>query len=393
VETHDVIVVGLGAMGSAATYQLAARGIRVLGLDQFSPPHTLGSTHGDTRITRQAIGEGFAYVPLALRSHQLWREIEAQTSTDLLTTNGCLILGRAGTGFGFHGKANFLQDTIAAADAYAIPHEVLDVNQISERFPQFTLVGDEVGYFEPGAGFLRPEACVSAQLTLAARCGADIRRDVRVESFSASAGGVTVRTASGDHSAGKLIISAGPWIADFVGDELGSRFKIHRQVMHWFAAAPPHERLSPEHFPVYIWEVSDRDTFYGFPAVDGADGGMKVANEQFEVTTRPGSVSSAVPERESLALFDELIAPRFSQFRRRRVKAVSCLYTTTPDGDFVIDWHPESTDVLIASPCSGHGFKHSAAIGEVAAEMVTSGTSLIDVSAFSVHRFAGAAAS
>lgn len=391
-ETHDAIVVGLGAMGSAATYQLAARGVRVLGLDMFSPPHTLGSTHGDSRITRLAIGEGTAYVPLAMRSHQLWREIEARTGADLLTTNGCLILGRPGTGFGFHGKANFLLDTIAAAAAFAIPHEVLDTSEVGVRFPQFTLVGDEIGYHEPGGGFLRPEACVGAQLTLAARLGADIRRDVRVEGVGFGTNGVTVRTAEGEHSAGKLVLSAGPWIGGLLGGDLGSRFAVHRQVMHWFATDPAAELLSPERFPVYIWEVSQRDTFYGFPAIDGPDGGMKVAAEQFDQTTDPDSVTRHVPEEESMTLFDRVVGARLTELVRRRVKAAACLYTTTPDGDFVIDWHPESRDVLIVSPCSGHGFKHSAAIGETVAELVTQGTSSIDVGVFSLSRFATAAA-
>ncbi len=387
-EIHDVIVVGLGAMGSAAAYQLARRGARVLGLDRFSPPHTLGSSHGDTRITRTAIGEGMAYVPLALRSNQLWREIEAETGADLLTVTGCLILGRAGTGFGFHGKANFLRDTIAAARAFAIDHEVLDAPAIAARFPQFTLVGDEVGYHEPGGGFLRPEACVSAQLTLAARCGADIRREVRVEDISTSDGGVVVRTSQGDHSAAKLILSAGPWITSLVGEPVRRRFAVYRQAMHWFATAPPQDILRPAHMPVFIWEVGDGDAFYGFPAIDGESGGMKVAGEQFEEADEPDSVVREVPREESLAFFDRVVGARLP-LRRRRVKAVSCLYTATPDGDFVIDWHPDSHDVLIVSPCSGHGFKHSAAIGETAAELVTQGTSSIDVGAFSLSRLAG----
>jgi sarcosine oxidase len=387
-ESHDVIVVGLGAMGSAAVYQLASRGVRVLGIDRLSPPHTHGSTHGDTRITRLAIGEGMVYVPLAMRSHQLWREIEAQTGADLLTANGCLILGRAGTGFGFHGKADFLHDSIAAAEAFGIAHEVLEAAEVSRRFPQFALVGDETGYLEPAGGFLRPEACVRAQLTLAAQRGADIHRDERVESFATSAGGVVVRTARGEYSADRLILSAGPWIAGLLGGELGRRFAVYRQAMHWFAIAPPHQLLTPARLPVYIWEVSGRDTFYGFPAIDGEDGGMKVATEQFARPTDPASVDRRVPEGDSQALYDRLVGARLPQLQRRRVKAVSCLYTTTRDGDFVIDWHPQSDNVLIVSPCSGHGFKHSAAVGEAAAELVTQGTSTIDVRPFSLERFA-----
>ncbi len=383
----DVIVVGLGAMGSAATYQLARRGARVLGIDRFSPPHRLGSTHGDSRITRTAIGEGMAYVPMAQRSQQLWREIEAASGADLLTQNGCLVLGRAGTGFGFHGKAHFLEDTIAAAQAFDVPHEVLDAAEVAARFPQLGLVGDEVGYLEPSGGFVRPEACVSAQLTLAKVHGADIHRNERVERLTPGGGSVTVRTDRGEHTAAKVVLSAGPWVATLLDTALGARFAVYRQVMHWFATAPPHELLTPGRLPVFIWEADERHAFYGFPAIDGETGGLKVAGEQFDHASDPDAVTREVSVDESLALYDDVVGARLPQLERRPVKAVSCLYTATGDGDFVIDWHPDSDGVLIVSPCSGHGFKHSAAIGEAAAELVLEGQSTIDVSAFSLCRF------
>jgi sarcosine oxidase len=386
-DSWDVIVVGLGAMGSAAAYQLAARGVRVLALDQFSPPHPLGSTHGDTRITRLAIGEGFAYVPLALRSHQLWREIESQAGADLLTTNGGLILGRLGSGARHRAKTNFLDQTVAAAKTFDIRHEVLDAGAIGERFPQFNLIGDEVGYYEPDAGFLRPEACVAAQLDLAAQRGAVIRRDERVESYTIHPRGVTVVTTQGRYSAAKLVLSVGPWIADLIDQPLAEHFRVFRQVMHWFATSPPFEQLSPDRCPVYIWEVGATEWFYGFPAIDGPQGGMKVATEQHDESVDPHAVRREVAPRESFAVFDDLVGPRLPQLQRRCVKAVSCLYTSTADGDFVVDWHPDSEDVLVVSPCSGHGFKHSAAIGEAVAELVTSGESAIDLEPFSLGRF------
>ncbi len=155
-EKFDVIVVGLGAMGSAAMYQLAKRGSRVLGIDQFSPPHTRGSTHGETRITRQAIGEGEEYVPLVLRSNEIWREIERETGEILFTANGGLIIGDLQATNGNHGSKNFLLQTIAAAKVHGIAHEILDCDALKRRFPQFHFKGNETGYYEPGAGFLRP---------------------------------------------------------------------------------------------------------------------------------------------------------------------------------------------------------------------------------------------
>jgi sarcosine oxidase len=153
VEQYDVVVCGLGAMGSATAYQLAKRGVRVLGVDRFAPPHVVGSTHGETRVTRLATGEGLAYVPLAMRSHQLWREIEEETGAELLTTNGVLVMAAPGRHARHHGKTHFLETTIEAARAFSIDHEVLTATEISARFPQFGLRGDETGYFEPSGGF------------------------------------------------------------------------------------------------------------------------------------------------------------------------------------------------------------------------------------------------
>ena len=171
----DTVVVGLGAMGAATLLQLARRGQRVLGVDRFDPPHDQGSTHGETRITRCGIGEGEVYVPLALRSHEIWRELEAETGMELLTQCGALILSGSETSAPVHGKADFLGCTIAAARRFGLAHEVLDAAGVMRRFPQFLLRGDETGYFEAGGGFVRPEACVSAQLNVARRLGAEVR--------------------------------------------------------------------------------------------------------------------------------------------------------------------------------------------------------------------------
>ena len=190
----DVIVVGLGAMGSASLYQLSSRGARVVGIDRYVPPHVHGSSHGETRITRQAIGEGAAYVPLVLRSHQIWRELEAQTGESLLLACGGLILsGEVGEAL-HHGKPQFLQRTLQAARQFGIVHEVLTPAQIEERFPQFTLTGNETGYFEPGAGLVYPERCVQVQHEQARRLGAQIQTGETVRRIVSKADGVEVET-------------------------------------------------------------------------------------------------------------------------------------------------------------------------------------------------------
>src|SRR2546421_6369248 len=224
----DTIVLGLGAMGSATLCQLARRGNGVLGIDQFSPPHALGSSHGDTRITRLAIGEGEQYTPLALRSHQLWRELEKETGTELLTTCGGLIISSSAKTSRTHVE-HFFDNTLAAARKFAIAHEVLDAAEIRRRFPRFNVADDEQGYFEPGSGFLRPEACVRAQLMMAERRGAEIHREERVSRFDASANAVTVTTDKNTYMTRTLIVTAGPWLPGLVDPRLAQHFTVYRQ--------------------------------------------------------------------------------------------------------------------------------------------------------------------
>lgn len=387
-QRYDVIVVGLGAMGSATTYQLAKAGHRVLGLDQFSPPHTLGSSHGDTRITRQAIGEGAAFVPLVLRSHELWREIERDTDTELMLTTGGLVLGRADDSSSAHGVAGFLANTLVVAATNNIAHEVLDADEIRRRFPQFALQGDEIGYYEPGAGLLHPERCVAAQLELAARYGADLHSDEALVAFESAGERVTVETMSGKYEAEQLILTVGPWLPNLLPETYAGIFKVHRQVLYWFEPRGNVDQFAPGAFPVFIWiaEAGDNHGIYGFPALDGS--GVKVATEQLVVTTSPETVDRSVTEAEVTAMYRDHVADRLPGLSPRCVKAVACLYTVTPDFGFVIDRHPEHRNVLLVSPCSGHGFKHSAAIGEAVAQLVGDGASGIDLSSFRLTRFA-----
>jgi len=384
----DTIVLGLGAMGSAATYQLAKRGNKVLGIDQFSPPHIFGSSHGDTRITRQAIGEGEQYTPLALRSYEIWREIEKETGKKLLEMNGGLIIS-SGAKTAINHVENFFENTIAAARKYNIKHEILDASQIRERFPQFNVQDNETGYYEYNAGFLRPEECVGSQISLAEKYGAQIHRNEKVESFSENDGIVRVKTNFGEYEAKKLIVSAGPWFPALIEEEYAKFFKVIRQVLFWFDVKTSIERFEPKNFPIFIWELQgSKQGMYGFPAIDGQNGGVKIASEQYETTTTADTVNREVSEEEIKAMYENFIAPYFPDLSDKCVKAISCLYTVTPDSHFVIDTHPKYPSVIIASPCSGHGFKHSAAIGEVLAQLAIDGKSKIDINSFSIKRFA-----
>lgn len=387
-QTYDAIVLGLGAVGSATAYQLAKRGSRTLGIDQFSPPHTQGSTHGDTRITRQAIGEGDQYTPLSLRSYELFREIERETGADLLTACGGLIISSDNVTTETH-VPGFFANTIRAARAHGIPHELFDAVDIRRRFPQFRVRDDERAYYEPGAGFLRPEACVASQLALAERHGAELHRGERAISYRRDGDAVELTTDRGTYSAGRLIVSAGPWLPELIDERYRRLFAIRRQVLYWFDIADATERFAPGSFPIFIWQFSGHDGLgsYGFPAIDGPGGGIKIATEQYETTTTPATVDRSVSASEIRDMYERCVAPRFPDVRADCLRSATCLYTCTPDSGFVIDTDPADDRVIIASPCSGHGFKHSAAVGESIAELVRDGRSRIDLSAFRLGRF------
>jgi sarcosine oxidase len=383
----DAIVLGLGAMGSATLYQLAKRGRSVLGIDRHSPPHALGSSHGDTRVTREAIGEGVMYSPLALRSHAIWREIEAATGEPLLATCGCLVLSSRSDRAVCH-VPGFYDNTLAAARRHGIAHETLAPEAVRERFPQFAVRDDAIAYYEAGAGFVRPEACIEAQLRLAERSGARIHRNEAVRAFEDRGDHVGVATDRSEYRARTLVVTAGPWLPGLLPGRWSRFFRVTRQTLFWFGIEPPIERFTAPRFPVFIWELpGESQPIYGFPALDGAQGGLKVATESTDATTTPAEVDREVSAAEWRDVFDRLVAPYVKGLRRECVRATTCLYTMTPDSHFVIDRHPAMPSVWIVSPCSGHGFKHSAAIGECVAQAVSGEALGIDITPFAFSRF------
>ena len=354
---YDAIVVGLGAMGSAAAYQLAKAGADVLGLDRYAPPHDRGSSHGETRITRLAIGEGAHFVPLVKRSHELWREIEAETGETLLTETGMLLIGADRAAF-LHGAEDFLAATIAAAREHDVEHEVLTAGDVVARFPQFALTGGERGaYYEPGAGYVRPERAVAAQLELARRHGAELRLGERVLDVAKR----RVRSDAGEYDAAAVVLTVGPWIGEFVE---GS-FDVHRQVLYWFETTAD----ADGDMPIFIWELGGGpdDFVYGFPPIDGA---IKLASESYARPTTPDACEREVTDEEARRFHARFVNGRLRGVGTRCVKATTCLYTVTPDRNFVIE---PRDDVLLVSACSGHGFKHSAAIGESVAQRLMRG--------------------
>ena len=376
---RDVIVVGLGAMGSAVTLQLAQRGLSVVGIDRFSPPHEHGSSHGETRITRLALGEGTEFVPVVRRAHELWREIEREAGTRVLHQVGGLILGRPGNAF--------LERTRAAATEHAIGHENLANAELRRRFPMFAVDSDTEAYFEPEAGFVRLEAAIAAQLSLARRAGADLHLRESVSSWTASPTGAQVSTARGTLEARELVLCAGAWIGELF-PQGRALFAVYPQLMHWFPIRRGYQELSA--MPVFVWEtgVEQREFvhatgLYGFPALDGPRGGVKVGTERYEATVDPNDPVCA-SEDEAAALYSQYIERLFPWLEPEPLRSLPCLYTNTSDIRFIIDRHPQHANVTIVSACSGHGFKHSPAIGEAVAELIVNGNSTIDLSPFAM---------
>jgi sarcosine oxidase len=386
-EKADFLVVGLGAMGSAALYQLAKRGAKVIGLDRFTPPHTMGSSHGETRITRQAVGEGRDYVPLVIDSHRIWRELEAETGEQLLNACGVLVMAPGIGETSHHGKPDFVARSTDAARAFGITHEVLNGKEVADRFPQFLgLEGNEKAYYEPGGGYVMPEPCIHAQLTRAKQLGAVIRANVEVLSITQTGAGVWVETTAGTYEAGQVVVSAGAWNAHLLGAPFDRLLTVTRQVLHWFELDDTSAYRT--NAPVFIWMhgATDIDYLYGFPPLPG-DRRFKVATEQYETRTTADTVDRGVDPAESAKFYRDHVQGRMAGVTPRVIQAAACLYTVTPDRGFIIDRHPDQDRVFVISACSGHGFKHSAGIGNVVAEKVAEGRSSIDLSPFSVSRF------
>lgn len=383
----DAIVVGLGAVGSAVCHHLSKSGAKVVGIDRFRPPHDQGSSHGLTRITRLAVGEGAAFVPLAMRSHLLWRELEAASGETLYRRTGGLVIGSdASDRSVYHGQPGFLAQTIALAQRFGIDHELLDAAAIRERFPAFLAADGERGYLERDAGVLFPERIVAAQLQQAERHGAVLRLGERVLSIAPEGGAVTVHTDRGRLSAARVIVAAGAWMPALAGPAFGGGLRVLRQVLFWFHAAEP-ELYAPERCPVFIWlhAPGAAGSMYGFPMLDGV-AGVKAASEQDTLECEPDRVEREVSAAEAGAVYELHLRGRLRGVTPQVVRTATCLYTSSVDASFRIRPHPESDAITLVSACSGHGFKHSAALGQALAQQTLGQEPLVALDAFTEPR-------
>ncbi len=369
-QVYDAIVAGLGSHGSAAAYQLAKRGQRVLGFDRFARGHTLASYGGLSRIIRLSYYEHPSYVPLLKRAWDLWRELERESGETLLTQTGGLYMGPP--------AGELVSGSLASARMHHLAHEVLDNGELRRRYPVFDIDPEWIGVLDAQAGWLAPERSVETHLRLAERHGAALRFVEPVERWEREAEGVRVTTTQGSFRASKLVITAGAWLSRLL-PRFAEQLWVERNVLFWFE--PETEREAFAKLPVYIVQDTDRN-YYGFP-YDPAHG-LKVAGLHFGDRVDPDTV-----DREPSARDEERVR---SWLRRRlplangeRRRAQVCLYTNSPDGQFIID---RDGPVTYASACSGHGFKFASAVGEILADLAMSGRSSLDIGFLSASRLA-----
>jgi sarcosine oxidase len=377
-DAYDVIVLGLGGMGSAAARHLARRGARVLGLEQFTPAHALGSSHGDTRIVRMAYFEAPEYVPLLRRAYELWDELEADTGQQLFVRAGALMIGAA--------DSEVVRGTLASAERYYLPHELLDRTAMARRFPQFALRPGEQAVFERNAGFVNPEVVVRAHLELAARDGAELRFETAVTSWRADADGVVVNTAGGSFRGRRLVIAAGAW-ADRMAPGLGAPLRVARRVMHYLQPVASAADFAVDRFPVYVYETGARDAIYGFPWVDDPGAGVKAGFHYRGGDIDPDTVDRAVSAGEQEEMRAAL-ARHIPGLAGAHLATKVCMYTLTPDEHFVIEHLPgHDARVVVAAGFSGHGFKFTPVVGEILADLAIDGHTALPIGFLSGQRF------
>jgi sarcosine oxidase len=376
----DVIVVGLGGMGSASVHQLARRGLRVLGIEQFGPAHTLGSSHGGSRIVRKAYFENPAYVPLLVRSYQLWDELSAAFGEQLFVRCGALMMGDR--------QSPVVAGALASAEQWGLPYELLDAAEVHRRFPQFQLPADQLALYEADAGYARPEAAVLANLELAIEADAELWFDTVVESVELGPDGVHLSAAGEELRAAKVVLATGAWADRLAGLD---RFPLSttRQTVHWFGTDRPDD-FAAERFPVYLWDAPggiDRQ-LYGFPRLP-SEAGVKAAVYRASPTPiDPDKLDRTVTEAD-LGPVRELLARLLPELSGEAVDSSVCMYPGAAGDDFVLGIHPGSAGrVVLAVGFSGHGFKFIPVVGEIVADLVTDGSSRLDIGFLSPDRFA-----
>lgn len=383
-QSTDIIVIGLGVYGAAICHQLAERAIPFIGFDAGERGHQRGSSHGQSRASREAVGEGMDYVPIVRRSNAIWDALEAQ-GHDLRRRTGLLYLRQSDGGASRHGDADFLRATQSVAAQAGVPLVPMDASAIRAAFPRFVVDDDVSAVFEPGASVLRPEACIDALLAGAAAGGGLLRYQEPVRTITRDGAALVVDTDHGRYRARAVILAMGPWIPDFVGGSYARDLRVFRQVQYWFASQPGADAAA---MPAFLWfhGAGPGDFFYGFPPLDDAMGAVKVATEQYVDASHPDAVDFSVSDQEIEAMYRRHVDGRIAGVTDRCVAEIACLYTHNVDparqGRFMIGAHPALAGVTVVSACSGHGFKHAPGVADAVVRDLLGEPALCDISSF-----------
>jgi sarcosine oxidase len=371
-ERYDAMVVGVGGVGSAATYHLADRGLDVLGIERFDVPHTRGSSHGSTRIIRRVQHEGPAYVPLVERAYELWRDLEAHTGRDLLHVTGSVHAGPPETGV--------VEEAREVCDAHGIPHETLSSSDVNERFPGYDLPDGFGAVYQEDGGFLACEQCTIAHVEAAHEAGATVRARERVLDWSETTDGVVVRTDKGRYAADELVVTAGPWTRELV-PELAAEAVPVRAVMAWFQPEEP-ELFAPDRFPVFVVRDAEGGG-YGFPQHDVP--GFKLGVSEPTPVVDPNAMDRE-PTRAEEELHRRFAERYFPAGAGPTVGLSTCIWSMSGDEHFVLG-RPDGYDtVTVGAGFSGHGFKFASVTGELLADLAIEGETDHEIGAFDVDR-------
>jgi len=368
----DVIVVGVGGMGSAALFHLARRGRRVLGLDRFDVPNELGSSHGNTRIIRLAYYEHVNYVPLLRRAYELWRELEAGAAERLLHVTGSIDAGPP--------DQLVFSGSVRSCEAHGLPHEVLDAAEVERRFPAYRMDSDSLAVLQPDGGFLLPERCIIVHVEAARELGAAVHARERVIGWEPAGDGVGVATDRAEYQADRLVLTAGAWMQELAGLPV----EPERQVLAWLQPLRP-ELFTPDRFPVFNLQLGENDRYYGFP-VFGIPG-FKFGRYHHLRERGPADELAREPQPKDERVLRDFAERYFPDGAGPTMTLKTCLFENSPDEHFILDTLPDAPQVVVGGGFSGHGFKFCSVVGEILADLATDGDTRHEIDFLRLARF------
>jgi len=369
----DVLVFGVGGVGSAVLYNLAKRGVKVVGVEKFDIAHDKGSSHGETRIIRRQMFENSKYLSLVKQSYDLWSILQKEYGKKLLFQNGILIIGDK--------NSNILRK-LKKGGRHRLGYTVLSREEMKDLFPQFAIKENEIALYDSFGGYLKVEECIKAHISEAKKHGAKLFLNEEIEDWKEEKGFIRIKTNKREIKTKKLVITAGPWAKSEL-KKIGIKLKLLRKVVIWYKW-PNMKKFSPEKFPVFII-IKNHARFYGFPAI-GKDG-IKIGEHSGGTPISNPATLNRKLNKNDQRNFIEIVNEKFPKSNRKLSKFSTCIYSLSPDGHFILDLHPKSSNVVIGAGFCGHGFKFSGVLGEILADLALEGKTKHDISIFRLNRF------